>query len=219
MAYALPSVRRVARRISLAIALSTALLMLLAGSVLAAPPTLIRESSTFAGAFYDECVIEDDGTEVCTFVDIQVFSAGADWNICVFRSVATFPPDGDPTFTSAFGCTVVDDDAFSINRKLTSATLQPTVVTLFSYTCDEFGNCTETTEDVTVSASWTGEGDLFRFRDKSSFQEGQCRTMFMGKGEGRDATATITIDGQTLQADDAILITSQTSLKISSACP
>ena len=172
------STRRARSTIFLAMALALTLLLALSGSVLAAPPTKIHEATTFAGAFSEECVVESDGTEVCSFVDIQAFSRGTNWEVCVNRSSSVFPPAGDPTFTNAYGCTIVGANRFTIDRKLTSATIRPTVIPLASFTCDAFGNCTETTEDVTVSASWMGTGEVIRFRDRSTFQQGKCKQTF-----------------------------------------
>jgi len=125
---------------------------------------------------------------------------------------------GDPTFTNAYGCTIVGANRFTIDRKLTRATVQPPVIPLTSFTCDEFGNCTETTEDVTVSASWTGTGEVIRFRDRSTFQQGNCKQTFRGRGEARGTVASITPDDETTQSDDAILVSSRTTIRISSAC-
>jgi hypothetical protein len=212
------STRHVTHRIALALLVSVSLLLTLSSTALAAPPTLIRETTTFAGALSDECVTEPDGTATCTYVEVTVRAVGVDWEVCVFRSVAVFPSDGAPSFSDGFGCTMVGPDSFTIDAKLAAATLDPTVVTLFVFSCDPEGNCTETTEDVTVSAAWTGVGELIRFREGYSFQQGKCRETFRGRGEARDALATITIDGSLLEADFAQLITSRSSLKISSAC-
>jgi hypothetical protein len=211
--------RRNAFRFPLAIALSLTLLIALSGTVAAETPTIIRDATTFAGAFSSNCVIENDGTEVCTYVSLQVVSTDESWEVCVDLSTATYPPIGDPSFTDASGCTVVDSGAFDIDSTLATATLQPITVTLVSTTCDELGNCTETSQDVTVSASWTGTGELVRFSDRSSFQEGKCKQTFTGKGTSRESQATITINGDTLQADDAVLVTSRSMIKISSSCP
>jgi hypothetical protein len=60
--------------------------------------------------------------------------------------------------------TIVDQNVFDANNRLTSATLSP--VTLEASVFDEFGNIIETTE-ITVQATWEGTGDL----NKSKFSQ------------------------------------------------
>ncbi len=213
------SARHAVVRLALATFVSLSLLLALSSSTVAAPPTLIRETTTFAGALASECTTDATGTETCTYVEVTVRAVGSDWEVCVYRSTSSFFPDGSSSFTDSFGCTIVGPDAFSIDQKLLTATLQPTTVPVFTFSCDPDGNCTEETDEITVSATWTGVGDLIRFRDRFSFSQGHCRETFMGRGEARDALATMTIDGETIEADFAQLVISRTSLKISSACP
>jgi hypothetical protein len=90
--------------------------------------------------------------------------------------------------------------------------LAPTVVPLQS--CDRRG-CTPT-RTVTVAGTFTSTGPLQSFSDRSKYTDGACTYTFSGKGAGREARGTITVDGQALSAQ-AFLTSSTSTFKVSCA--
>jgi hypothetical protein len=84
-----------------------------------------------------------------------------------------------------------------ISDDLSSASLSDTDVTFFD--CNQQG-CVEG-DTVTVSAELTGFGPVFTDTQRFTFDDGTCTFRFSSSGEQRQATGTLTIDGETLSAD------------------
>lgn len=208
------------RRVAMALALSLILVLTVSGPVVAA--TVVREVTAITGAATESCVTDAAGTEVCQFVEVSVASTGANWEVCVTRNRTAVEPDGTFTSTAASGCATVDPllepDAFTITGRLVAAALQPTEVTVLVSTCDATGTCTETTAVVIVAVDWTGTGEVLRFRDHYTVTDGVCRQTFVGRGEAREAAATITLDGEAIAADSTILVQARSLLILSTAC-
>jgi hypothetical protein len=88
------------------------------------------------------------------------------------------------TSVEAFGCTSTPD--LQIDRLLTSATLAPTSITVF----DSISNTSSTT---TVSAAWTGVGDVNRSAAGGAFHSGNftVTTRFVGFMRNAEARGSV----------------------------
>ena len=169
--------------------LLTSLLTLLAVlPAAAAPPdtSITRTTSLFLSAHSQEAGV---------FVDV-FRNPDSGYQVCAST------PEG-------FGCTAVADDAVTVEEKdLTSATLGP--ITIRLQRCDRFG-C-EPGEEVTIALTFTGTGELTKFQSRFKSMNG-CKMMGSTKGIQRQGEATITIRGETYDAD-GFLTTSRDTFKV-----
>ena len=139
---------------------------------------------------------------------LSAFSPEAGVSVFVSRN-----PDGGYQVCvgtpEGFGCTAVADDAVTVEEKdLTSATLGP--ITIRLQRCDRFG-C-EPGDEVTVALTFTGTGELTKFQSRFKSMNG-CKMMGSTKGIQRQGEATITIRGETYDAD-GFLTTSRDTFKV-----
>ena len=181
---------------------------MLGGSALAAPP-VVRDhiTSTGAGASHTVC----DGN-ICTSTSIFVIVNDPDGpsQACLDisryeKTEIGFTPLGYET-----GCAPLAEGAFSIDaRGLASAALSPVDILVEAFTCDGRGCGPAGTRTVEVSASYIGVGDLITFRSNGKSSFGGCSMYFVGKGSEREATATLTIDGQSLAATGYLAASTQ----------
>ncbi len=188
-------------RILLAFSLAVLVLGMMASSAAAAggPGTAaggrIRESGTYtyASSFSSSCT-EQQGRTVCTDIYLNVYSNdeyGAE--ACLSVETYALTRRGYDYISSEFGCSPLEPGAFTINSKLSSATLSPTTITF--YDCNRRG-CTAT-RDVTVSATFTGTGELSSYSGRGQFKEGDCTYKYSYKGTSRQAAVALTLDGVT----------------------
>ena len=196
------------RRTASAIAATAVAFALLGGSALAAPP-VVRDhiASAGAGAAQNVCV----GT-VCTATSVFaiVNSPGGPTQACLditrYEQVgANFVPLGYET-----GCAPIAESSLSIDTKgLSGAALSPTEITVQAFTCAASGCNPTGTRTALVSATYTGVGDLATFRSNSKSAFGGCAMYFVGKGSSREAAATLTIDGRSLEATGSLFRSTQ----------
>ena len=177
----------VARRL-IPVLLTSLLAILTVTPAAAAPPdkSMTRTTSLFLDAFSPEA-----GVNVFLFRDPQ-----AGYVLCVGT------PEGS-------GCAQLAADAVQVDTEdLTSATVAPTTIQLQQ--CDASG-CVPG-DEVTVAVTFTGTGDLTRFRHRSKVTNG-CTYMNASKGIQRQGEVTLTIDGD---AYDAVgfLTTAQDTFKV-----
>ncbi len=199
-------------RILFAFAITALVLGMMASSVAAAggPGTAaggrIRESGTytFASSFSTSCT-EQKGRTVCTDTYLDVYS-NSDYGTEACLSVETYAltRGGYDSISSEYGCSPVESGAFTVNSKLSSATLSPTSITLSTYSCNR-RDCTVTSSRVvTMSASFTGTGELSSYSGRGSFKEGDCTYKYSYKGASREAAVALTLDGVTTDASGSI---------------
>jgi hypothetical protein len=134
---------------------------------------------------------------------LNVFEAQGE--TVIYLDICTATPTPTPTpptttltptpifFSCKFGSFFTQEDVFDVNNKLTTATLSPVSLQLFDFN-------TGTVENVNIQAQWTGVGDL----TKSSFtlkeKSGDFSAKFSSDSASRAASATGTINDQTLGA-------------------
>jgi hypothetical protein len=198
---------QVLRKAASAIAAAAVAFAMLAGSALAAPP-LVRDHVTSTGAFAanNVCV----GT-LCTSTSVFVVVNSGDGptqaclDIARYESAAGFALLGYET-----GCAPLTEGAFTIDTKdLTSAALSQIDITLQAFTCDASACQPTGTRTARVSATYIGVGEVGTFRSNSKSTFGGCAMYFVGKGSSREATATLTIDGQSLEAAGSLVASTQ----------
>ena len=192
------------RRVFLVLATLSALLITMAQPVAAAPPMRESGTYTFASATTSECTQQGSGT-VCTDTNIFVQETEDFSVVCVDVTKYSISSSGRYRFISSEGgCTELAPGAFTVSGDLQSATLAPTEVVLSS--CNRRG-CTEG-DTITVSATFTGTGEIRTYSGRGSFTENGCRYRYSFQGESRDATVTVTVDGDsssgygTIQSED-----------------
>jgi hypothetical protein len=155
----------------------------------------VRESFEATGfdAFSSEC----EGrtcTDTFVFAEEVTTSSGETFEYVCVEQVTYSTRTGRVT-SQAFGC--ADTTNLTVASDLSSATLSPTDVEV----CGSQGRSCET---VTVSAELEATGGRGSFRARGSFQEGNCTFTFVDSGEQRSAGGTITLDGDTMEAQGSI---------------
>lgn len=178
------------RRIFVSLVVLPIILVLFAAPAAAAPP--LRESGTqeFLSAFSTTC---SGMTCTDTFVDAFTVEEGL---VVVCVSQFTYNVRNGRIVSEESGCSEPSPDGLVVTDDL-SASLAETSVTFFE--CDQRG-CTEG-DTVTVSAELTSFGPVFTFTDRGTFSDGTCTFRFRSSGEQSEATGTLTIDGETLDAN------------------
>lgn len=141
--------------------------------------TITRQSGEAAVAGWST----PDGS---TFTGLQAVKTKDGTDIFVFISTPT---------SFKFGSTSTQEDVFSINKKLTTATLSPVQLDLFDYN-------TGGVETITVQAQWTGKGDLIRNSFKFMSKSGEFVAKFSDSSTIREATATGSINDDDLGTSD-----------------
>ncbi|MGH2471970.1 MAG: hypothetical protein ACRDG6_06160 [Candidatus Limnocylindria bacterium] len=186
-------------RTVMVVALAVVGLAGLPGAAAAAPP--IRETAAFSSAVaaHDECT-----GALCTTTSVFVNSSTAfPSQVCVDIQRYEMPAPGVFIFLGfENGCAPPAEGAFSIDTKtLTGATLASTPVRLETIACDQI-SCQPTgaSRVVNVSAAYSGVGPINTFRGNSKMTFGDCTMYFTGKGSSREATAILTIQGESLDA-------------------
>lgn len=183
------------RRFAASLVALPILVLLLAGPASAAPP--VKDSSTqmFLSAFTFDC-----GPTICTDTTVDVFTV-SDETMVVCLSETRFNIHTGRLISQDSACSdEVSSDTLVIDADLSSASLSPTDVTFFN--CNQQG-CVEG-DTVIVSAELTASGPIFSDKSRSTFTDGTCTVTFTSSGEQRQASGTITVDGETLAVDGSI---------------
>lgn len=183
------------RRTTASLLILPILLLLLAGPVAAAPPTKTSGASEFMFAFSSSC-----GPSTCTDTLLDVFTIAEDV-IVVCVSEFTYNIRSGRQVSDDSACSEpISADALQVSDDLSSGSLAPTAVTYVS--CNQRG-CVEH-GTVTVSAELNGFGTVFTDTQRFTFDDGICTYRFSSSGEQRQATGTISVDGETLSAEGNI---------------
>jgi hypothetical protein len=149
-----------------------------------------RYRNAYESAVVSTMAPREDGTYSGT--TINVFRNNEGTQLCV-ENVAY---DAANTMTSEYGCAPLADTAFTMEKKLTSATIAPTMVTLNTWDCDQAGCTVTSSRDVLVSATLEGTGELQNMKARSSFNDGTCTYQFKSAGNVRIASGTFSLDNQ-----------------------
>lgn len=191
----------VIRRAVSAVATGALAFAMLGSTALAAPPVVHeRTASTSAGAANVVCNGPD-----CTATSVFAFVNSPDGPSLACLDITRYQTTGPTGFVLLgyeTGCAPVADGGLSIDaRGLANAALAPIDISVQAFACEATA-CTPTGAPRTaqVSATYSGVGDVSTFRSNGKSIFGGCAMYFGGKGTSRDATATLTINGQSLDA-------------------
>jgi hypothetical protein len=143
--------------------------------------TIFRQNGNAALASWSN--IAPDGT-IFTDLSVTETKVGTDIMVSICKQDLT------GNFTCKFGFNSFQQDIFSIDKKLTTATLSPVKVDLF--------NPDGTLETITIQTQWTGFGDLTTSTSKFMSKTGRFIEKFSDSSTIREATATGSINGQDL---------------------
>ncbi len=151
-----------------------------------------REAYTSAAASTSTCAEEGDNTR-CTDMSLRVFIRDTGTEVCLTFFTYVVDDFSAPTFED--GCTLTATKVFTVDDKtLSPGILVPTKVTLTLDECIQ----TECRRERVVAATFTGLGGLTSYPSRSQYNDGACTYTFSSKSIGRDAAATLTLDGQSL---------------------
>ena len=138
-----------------------------------------RDDGTYSGTTL-HVFRNDDGTQVC---------------------VEQVQYDAANTLIAEYGCAPIADTAFTVDKKLASASLAPTVVTVSQVHCEQVSEHEATcnvvgSREVTVAATFAGVGDVQTSKAHSSYTDGTYTYRFKGSGSFRPASSSFTVDGE-----------------------
>lgn len=206
-------------RASAATAAAVGLLVLSAlPAVAATPPTgdkSYSQNGSTAEANSTVCTEHGDNTVTCTDESIGAFvgkmtdgfSGVTHLNqVCV--SVGTYTFDmttgeyvGEPVYER--GCaTDLPSGVIRIDSKLAWATLAPTTLTIEQLVCDKESCVPGPSRMVGVAGSWLGIGSVASSKNRSSYDDGTCRSNFANKSSGRMASFTGSLGDQSFETPD-----------------
>jgi hypothetical protein len=121
----------------------------------------------------------------------------------VDRFTFTFDSQGNITGATDTSADVTSGFSFTINRKLTSASVSGSGIPAQRCSYDANGfliGCTSTS--IAVSVSWTGQGPLARDTSNQHLQIGKAKTSSHFNGTDRNAAASGTVAGLAVTTDD-----------------
>lgn len=183
------------RRITASLAALPILILLLAGPAAAAPPVKDSGTQDFVFAFSSSC-----GPSTCTDTLLDVFAVGDETIVVCVNEITYNTRTGRITSEDSACSAELPADTLVVEDDLSSASVPPTDVTFFN--CNQQG-CVEG-DTITVSLELTGFGPITTDRQRSTFNDGTCTFTFSSSGEQRQATGTITLDGEVLEAQGSI---------------
>lgn len=115
------------------------------------------------------------------YISVTETDGGTD----IYLEIYTYGPD---YWSSKSGYMFTQDDVFSIDKKLNSASLSEVEIEVYDWYTDE-------TEILTVNADWIGEGYISRDSYTSRSQSGNYVWKSSDSSKYRDASATGSING------------------------
>ena len=180
---------------------------MLGSTALAAPP-VVRDHIVSSGAFASNNVCT--GT-ICTATSVYVVVNIPDGPSQACLDITRYDSTLFVPLAYETGCAPLAEDAFSIDTKdLAAATLTPIDITLQAFACDATG-CLPTgaTRVAHVAATYAGTGVVNTFRANSKSTFAGCAMYFVGKGSSREATATLAIGTESLNALGSLFTSTQ----------
>jgi hypothetical protein len=150
-----------------------------------------RDQATAAQAEWTDTSIEVPGVGTVEFAFVQAVHSDTGTDIFVHLETS----EGN----IADGFTTVDQNVFTSNKKLTSATLSPVTVEVTVF--DEFGDPVGTAE-ITIQATWDGTGDLFKEKINDHVKFGKFSDKFMLTSDVRFAIAEGSLNDANLGTSD-----------------
>lgn len=153
--------------------------------------TMYRQNGMSAYAYWMESA---EGLTTDTFLTATKSDSGTDvyLSICTYDEVTYY-------WSCRSGYKLIQDDDFSIDKKLSSASLKPVSIYLYQWSCDE-DSCWGGPESIaTVEATWTGIGGVSKGSYKWMSKYGDYISKGGGSSSSRDGIAKGSIDGYDLE--------------------
>lgn len=151
--------------------------------------TINRQNSLSANADWTKTTPEGLSTD--NILSVTKSDAGTD----IYISICTYDQQGNWSCKSGYMFT--QDNVFSIDKKLDSASLNAVKIDLYQWNCDITGNCVEIPAGTsTIEAAWTGKGKVLKSSYNWRSKSGNFISKSSGSSSVRDATAkgSLTVD-------------------------
>ena len=156
--------------------------------------TLYRQNGIAAYADWTETT--NEGITTDNYLSVTESDDGTD----IYLSICTYDITGNGSCKSGYKFT--QDNVFSMDKKLDSASLNTVQIDLYQWNCDQNG-CWETPADpATIEATWTGTGDISKGSYKWMSKYGDYISKGSSSSLSRDATANGKINGNDLGISD-----------------
>ena len=148
---------------------------------------IVRQNGAYASADWVET---NDGVTTYTCLSVTETNDGTD----IYVSMWTY--DEVTGYSSdKYGYMFTEDDVFSIDKKLNSASLSEVEIVVDEWYYNEMGEYTYETGTMTVGADWIGIGDTSRGSYKYVSKDGDYVFRSTENSLFREATVTGLIDG------------------------
>lgn len=148
---------------------------------------IVRQNGAYASADWVET---NDGVTTYTCLSVTETNDGTD----IYVSMWTYDEvTGDSS--DKYGYMFTEDDVFSIDKKLNSASLSEVEIVVDEWYYNEMGEYTYETGTMTVGADWIGIGDTSRGSYKYVSKDGDYVFRSTENSLFREATVTGLIDG------------------------
>lgn len=158
--------------------------------------TISRNNGVSANAYWTE-VDGDITTE--TYLYVTETNDGTDIYLSMYTS--TYDTTTETwSWSDKSGSMYTQDDVFSMDKKLNSASLSDVQIEVYGWNYD-LG--TYEPETLTVSADWTGMGDIAKSSYKSMSKDGDYVWRSSDSSSYRSAIATGSINGNDLGSSDS----------------
>jgi hypothetical protein len=138
----------------------------------------------------------EDNNGVDTYKSINVMKT--DDGTDIYVDISTYD-ENTGVWYAKWGYMFTQEDVFTIDKKLESATLSPVDIELYVY---DSNTDTYTIETVTIAAQWTGEGNVMKSSSKSISKYDDFLSKYSDKSSFREATATGSINKEDLGPSD-----------------
>lgn len=135
-----------------------------------------------------------DSVDSGTFINVMETDDGTD----IYVDIWTYDKAAE-VWSDKWGYLFTQEDVFTIDKKLESATLVPVDIVLYGY---DSNTDTSTEETMTIAAQWTGEDDVIKSSSKYIFKYDDFISKYSDNSMFREATATGSINNDDLGPSD-----------------
>jgi hypothetical protein len=135
-----------------------------------------------------------DSVDSGTFINVMETDDGTD----IYVDIWTYDKAAE-VWSDKWGYLFTQEDVFTIDKKLKSATLVPVDIVLYGY---DSNTDTSTEETMTIAAQWTGEDDVIKSSSKYIFKYDDFISKYSDNSMFREATATGSINNDDLGPSD-----------------
>lgn len=135
-----------------------------------------------------------DSVDSGTFINVMETDDGTD----IYVDIWTYDKAAE-VWSDKWGYLFTQEDVFTIDKKLESATLVPVDIVLYGY---DSNTDTSTEETMTIAAQWTGEDDVIKSSSKYIFKYDDFISKYSDNSMFKEATATGSINNDDLGPSD-----------------